>query len=90
MPAPLLQHPPFCLSKKPDGSLRLCIDYRGLNEITIKDRYPLLLVQETFMRLQKAKYYTTLYLPSAFNLIRLRRGMNGKRPFAPGTDYSSR
>ena len=35
--------------KKANGSLRLCIDYRGLNEITIKDRYPLLQIHETLV-----------------------------------------
>jgi hypothetical protein len=71
--------------KKPDGSLRLCIDYRGLNEITIKDRYPLPLIHETLMRLEKAKYYTTLDLPSAYNLIRIKTTeMSGKPPSARG------
>ena len=48
--------------KKSDGSLRLCVDYRGLNEITIKNRYPLPLLQETLSRLLQAKYYTQLNL----------------------------
>ena len=37
--------------KKSDGSLRLCVDYRGLNEMIIKNRYPLPLIQETLARL---------------------------------------
>ena len=47
---------PILFVKKPDGSLRLCVDYRGLNYITVKDRYPLPLIQETMIRLEKAKY----------------------------------
>jgi len=48
---------PILFVKKSDGSLRLC---RGLNEGTIKNRYPLPLIQETLMRLSKAKYFATL------------------------------
>jgi RNase H-like domain found in reverse transcriptase/Reverse transcriptase (RNA-dependent DNA polymerase)/Integrase zinc binding domain/Integrase core domain/Chromo (CHRromatin Organisation MOdifier) domain len=72
---------PILFVKKPDGSLRLCVDYRGLNEITIKDRYPLPLIQETLMRIEKAKYFTTLDLPSAYNLIRIREGDEWKAAF---------
>jgi transposase InsO family protein len=72
---------PILFVKKPDGSLRLCVDYRGLNEITVKDRYPLPLIQETLMRLEKAKYYTTLDLPSAYNLIRIKEGDEWKAAF---------
>jgi len=72
---------PILFVKKPDGSLRLCIDYRGLNEVTIKDRYPLPLIQETLMRLQKAKYYTSLDLPSAYNLVRIAEGDEWKAAF---------
>ncbi len=38
---------PIFFDKKPDGSLRLCMDYRGLNNLTIKNRYPLPLVGES-------------------------------------------
>jgi hypothetical protein len=46
--------------KKGNSSLQLCIDYRGLNEGTIKHHYPLLLLYETLLQLQKAKYYKKL------------------------------
>jgi hypothetical protein len=51
---------PILFVKKGDGSLRLCVDYRGLNEGTIKNRYPLPLLHETLLHLQKAKFYTKL------------------------------
>jgi hypothetical protein len=41
---------PILFVKKSDGSLRLCVDYRGLNEGTIKNRYPLPLLHETLLR----------------------------------------
>jgi len=50
---------PILFVKKTDGSLQLCVDYCGLKEGTIKNRYPMPLLQETLMRLSKAKYFTT-------------------------------
>ncbi|KAK6579500.1 hypothetical protein PZA11_008036 [Diplocarpon coronariae] len=46
--------------KKPDGSLRLCIDYRALNALTYKDRYPLLLINKTLACLSSAKIFIKL------------------------------
>ena len=60
---------PILFVKKKDGSLRLCVDYRGLNEGTIKNRYPLPLIHETLLQLSKARYYTTLYVRGAYNLL---------------------
>ena len=51
---------PILFMKKPGGGLRLCLDYRGLNEGTIKKGYPLPLIHETLMRLLKTRYYTRL------------------------------
>ena len=65
---------PVLFAKKSDGSLRFCVDYRALNEITKKNRYPLPLIDETLNRLHKAKYYTRLDLCWAFNLIRIPSG----------------
>ncbi|KAL0150461.1 hypothetical protein M9458_054278 [Cirrhinus mrigala] len=57
---------------KKDGGLRPCIDYWGLNEITIKFRYPLPLVPAALEQLRTAKFFTKLDLRSAYNLIRIR------------------
>ena len=43
---------PILFDKKPDGSLRLCVDYQGLNNLTIKNRYPLPLIGESLNRLR--------------------------------------
>ena len=53
--------------KKPGKGLRFYVDYRGLNAITIKNRYPLPLISETLDRLSKAKIYTKLNIILAFN-----------------------
>ena len=51
--------------RKKDGSLRLCVDYRKLNEITKKNRYPLPLIEETPARLAKAKVYSKIDIRQA-------------------------
>ena len=51
---------PILFVRKADGSLRFCIDYRKLNAITKKNRYPLPLINETLARLAKAKIFTKL------------------------------
>ena len=57
------------------------MDYRGLNEGTIKNRYPLRLLCDTLLRLQKAKYYTKLDVGSAYYLIRIADGEEWKTAF---------
>jgi hypothetical protein len=52
---------PVLFVKKPDDSLRLCIDYRALNRLIIKNRYPLPLITELFDRLRGGKYFTKLH-----------------------------
>lgn len=66
---------------KKDGSLRPCIDYRGLNDITIKNRYPLPLMTSAFELLQGAQVFTKLDLRNAYHLIRIREGDEWKTAF---------
>ena len=63
----------FFLSKK-DGGLRPCIDYRGLNNITVKNHYPRPLMNSAFERLQGAMFFTKLDLRNAYNLVHIREG----------------
>ena len=60
----------FFVGKK-DGSLRPCIDYGPLNDITIKNRYPLPLMSSAFDQLQQAKIFTKLDLRNAYHLVRI-------------------
>ncbi len=57
--------------KKPSSGLRFCVDYRKLNQLTKKDRYPLPLIDETLARLNKAKVYIKLNIRQAFYRIRI-------------------
>jgi hypothetical protein len=65
---------PVLFAKKPGGGLRLCIDYRALNALTKKDRYPLPLIQETLNNVAKARWFTKLDVIAAFHKIRIREG----------------
>src|SRR6266487_2239552 len=66
---------------KKDGGLRLCVDYRGLNRITVKNRTPLPLMTETFDRLRRAKVYTKIDLKDAYHRLRIRAGDEWKTAF---------
>jgi hypothetical protein len=59
---------------KKDRILKLYIDYRNLNKIIIKDRYPLPLINETLNRLIGAAYYTKLNLKDIYYRIRIKKG----------------
>ena len=72
---------PILFVKKKDGTLRLCVDYRGLNRITTKNRYPLPLISEALDRLSGAKYFTKLDIRLAYNLIRIKKGDEWKTAF---------
>ncbi|KAK3543168.1 hypothetical protein QTP70_012273 [Hemibagrus guttatus] len=76
----------FFVAKK-DGGLRPCIDYRALNQITVKFRYPLPLVPAALERLRGATIFTKLDLRSAYNLIRIREGDEWKTAFVTPTGH---
>lgn len=65
---------PVLLREKKDGTMRFCVDYRKLNDITIKNRYPLPLSEETFRRLSQANYFTKLDLREGYHLLRIKKG----------------
>ena len=72
---------PILFDRKPDGSLRLCVDYRGLNNLTIKNRYPLPLIGESLDRLGRAKRFTQLDLTNAYHWMRICEGNEWKTAF---------
>jgi hypothetical protein len=62
---------PILFVKKPGGGIRLCFDYRKLNAITKKDRYPIPLIDETIANIAGCKVMTKLDIRKAFNRIRV-------------------
>ena len=78
---------PILFVPKKGGELRLCIDYQGLNRLTIKNRYPLPLIGELMDRLSKAKCYTKLDLQNAYHRIRIREGDEWKMAFRTRYGY---
>ena len=57
------------------------MDYRDINEMTIKNRYPLPMIQETLIQLSKARYFTKLDSRGAYNQIRMAEGDEWKTAF---------
>lgn len=66
---------------KKDGPLRPCIDFQGLNAITVKNKYPLPLLNLTFDALQGATIFMKLNLRNAYHLVRIREGDKWKTAF---------
>ena len=62
---------PVLFVKKPGRGLQFCGSYCGLNDLTIKNKYPLPLIQETLDRLCKAVYFIKLNIIAAFNKIQI-------------------
>ena len=77
-PSRTLYGAPVLFQKKYDGSLRMCVDYRALNKVTIKNKYLIPLAAELFDRLSKASYFTKLDLRSGYWQVRIAAGDEGK------------
>ncbi|KAJ9561902.1 hypothetical protein OSB04_007062 [Centaurea solstitialis] len=62
---------PVLFVKKKDGSFRMCIDYRELNKVTIKNKYPLPRIDDLFVQLQGASYFSKIDLRSGYDQLKV-------------------
>jgi hypothetical protein len=65
---------PIFFLKKKDGSLHLIVDFRGLNKVTIRNRYACPCILSLLERINGARFFTKIDLRGAYNLIRIRPG----------------
>src|SRR5258706_10057838 len=72
---------PLIIVRKPGSAPRVCVDYRALNDITIKDRHPLPRIEETLNQIHRARYFTKLDLRRYFHQIRIHQGDEWKTAF---------
>ena len=80
-PSKLLASAPILFDQKLDGSLQLYVNYQDLNNLTIKNQYPLPLIEELLDRLSKTRLFTQLDLISAYYQMRIRKGDKWKTAF---------
>jgi len=86
-PTSSLYSVPVLFVKKKDGSLHLCVNFRGLNCISKKDHYPLPLISDLLNSPHKAQVYSKIDLHHAYNLVRIANGDEWKTAFR--THYGS-
>ncbi|XP_075111336.1 uncharacterized protein LOC142181743 [Nicotiana tabacum] len=77
-PSKALFGAPVLFQKKQDETLQMCVDYRALNKVTVKNKYPVPLVQDLMDRLSKACWFTKLYLRFGYWQVQIAEGDESK------------
>ena len=78
---------PMLLVRKASGEIRMCVDFRALNKLTVKDHYPLPRVDDILDRLGGKKYFTTLDLASGYYQIPVAKDSRPKTAFVTPDDH---
>jgi len=63
---------PVIFVDKKDGTRRMCVDYRALNDITIKNKYPLPMIEDFFDQMRGAKVFSKIELRSSYHQLKIR------------------
>jgi hypothetical protein len=80
---------PIMLARKKTGDWRLCVDYRRLNAMTVKNKYPLPIIDELLDELHGSQWFTSLDLCSGYHQIRMEPVDVPKQHSRPTTDITS-
>ena len=64
---------PIIFVDKKDGTRRMCVDYRALNDITIKNKYPLPMIEDLFDQMRGAKVFSKIELRSSYHQLKIRQ-----------------
>jgi hypothetical protein len=80
---------PVLFVEKKDGTQRMCVDYRSLNEVTIKNKYPLPRIKYLFDQMKGARVFSKIDLRSGYHQLKIRESDIPKTAFAPDMDYMS-
>jgi hypothetical protein len=75
--------------EKKDGTQWMCVDYRSLNEVTIKNKYPLPRIEDLFDQMKGASVFSKIDLRSGYHQLKIRESDIQRPHFAPGMDYMS-
>jgi hypothetical protein len=80
---------PVLFVEKKDGTKRMCIDYRALNEVTVKNMYPLSRIEDLFDQLRGASVFSKIDLRSVYHQLRIRPQIYRRQHSSPSMDYMS-
>ena len=80
---------PVLFLKKKDGTLKLCIDYRHLNKVTMKDKYPLPRIDDLFDKMRGARLFSKIDLRSGYHQVRIKDEDIIRRPSEQGMGIRS-
>ena len=75
---------PIVLVRKKNGKIRLCVDYRKLNELTVKDSYALPRIEEVLDSLHGARYFTTIDMKSGYHQVEVEESHKERTSFTVG------
>jgi hypothetical protein len=73
---------PVLFVQKKDGSQRMCVDYRSLNDVTVKNKYPLPRIEDLFNQMRGARVFSKIDLRSGYHQIKIRPSDNSKADFS--------